>query len=178
MRHLKKFNESKNKTVMVLHGLGGNPAQDRIDYLEKLGYNVIYPHIDFEKEWNKDKCNSLVNNIVNMYNDVDLFIGMSLGGYLAFILANIYDKHCILINPSLNREKSKLKIKDFDYNYQITNPHTDVFHGELDKVVNIYDTIDYLHSINYKYELIEVKSMEHRVPISNFINILRRSDIK
>ena len=38
---IRRFN---SKSVIIYHGLGGSPSQDRIDCLESLGYDVIYPH--------------------------------------------------------------------------------------------------------------------------------------
>lgn len=177
MIYLETFTTLTNKSVLVLHGYGGRPASDRTRALSQRGYRVYYPHIDFDMEWEKDNCQSIIQYFIEKYRDVDALIGFSLGGYLAFIIANAINKPCILINPALNRKTTKLKIKSFDFNFDITNPRTEIFFGENDNIVNKEDVIDYLNSIDYKYIDNTVKMMEHRCSFTNFKNILNRSKI-
>lgn len=82
---IKKFND---KSIAIYHGLGGSPIDDRVEYLKNIGYNnILYPHIDYENEWSKDRCRSLFYDQIDKIKDVDVIIGNSLGGYLAFELA-------------------------------------------------------------------------------------------
>lgn len=177
MIYLESFTTLTSKSILVLHGYGGRPAPERTRVLGRRGFKVYYPHIDFDKEYAKDKCSSITNYLVERYSDVDAIVGLSLGGYLAFILANKLEKPCVLINPALNRKTTRLNIKEFDYDFPITNPRTEIFFGEKDTVVDKQFTIDYLNSINYKYIDSEIKMMEHGCPLNHFKTILNRTKI-
>jgi len=177
MIYLESFTTLTNKSVLILHGYGGRPAPERTRVLGRRGYRVYYPHIDYDKEYAKDKCQSITSYLVERYSDVDAIIGLSLGGYMAFILANKLHKPCVLINPALNRKTTRLNIKDFDYDFDITNPRTEIFFGENDIVVDKNHTIDYLNKINYKYIDSEIKMMEHGCPLNHFKTILNRTKI-
>jgi len=169
---IRRFN---SKSVIIYHGLGGSPSQDRIDCLESLGYDVIYPHIDYELEWKKDECRSIFESQVELAKNVDLMIGLSLGGYMAFELSGILNKNCILINPSLDRDKTKLDIKHFDINRGDEYGFIDVYLGENDVLIDKNITIKYLSSrdIDFKYSI--VNGMEHRTPIEYFSEIINKS---
>jgi predicted esterase YcpF (UPF0227 family) len=165
-----------NKTVLVYHGLGGSPASDRIDLLESLGYKVIYPHIEFEKEWDLDKCKSLFQRELNNAEKSDIIIGFSLGGYLAYLLANASGKNLVLINPALNREKSALNIKNFDIDQYPNNlGEVEIFFGANDIVVPMNDQVNFLKSNNINSSNHIISNMEHRTPINKFQEIINIS---
>jgi predicted esterase YcpF (UPF0227 family) len=185
---IRKLNN--NKTVVVYHGFGGSPssipkakpnmffrATDRVEYLDSIGYNVIYPHIDYEMEWSKDRCLSLFKKQLIITKNSDIIIGISLGGYIAFELSGYLSKDVILINPAIDRTKTKLNIKEFDIDRISNYGKIEVFFGENDNVIENSITIDYLNrkSINFDYSII--KNMEHRVPIDKFKDIINKSKL-
>ena len=174
MIKIKRFN---SKSVIVYHGLGGSPSQDRIDCLESIGYKVIYPHIDYELEWRKDKCRSIFDSQVDLAKNVDLIIGLSLGGYMAFELSGILNKNCILINPALNRDITKLDIKYFDINHGDEYGFMDVYLGENDTLIDKNITLEYLKDRNVDFKYSIVNGMEHRTPIEHFSEIVNKSKI-
>jgi hypothetical protein len=182
MKEILKINKFNNRPkIVIYHGLGGEPNQDRIQLLnEKYHiYNILYDHINYEAEWNKDKCKKLCENQINKTKDVDLYIGLSLGGYLAYILSNINNKNVILINPALDRDKSKLDIKWFDIDFNKNNNiNIELFLGINDNLINKDITIDYLNKNDIKYKLKFVPNMEHRTSINDFDYILKNSSIK
>ena len=89
MTPIKKFKSLNTKKVLILHGLGGEPSIEKSEVFEKRGYEVIFPHIDYFKEWEKDKCKSIFNKLLHFSKNVDLIVGQSLGGYTAFLLSNV-----------------------------------------------------------------------------------------
>ena len=171
---IRRFN---NKTAVVYHGFGGSPSSDRIEYLESIGYNVIYPHIDYEEEWNKDRCLSLFRDQLNIAKKSDLIIGISLGGYIAFEISGYLSKDIILINPALDRTKTKLNIKKFNIDSKTNYGKIEVFFGENDTVIDSDITINYLNrnSISFDYSIIE--NMEHRLPFDKFLDIINKSKL-
>lgn len=174
---IKKFESFKSKKVLILHGLGGSPSEDKSLVFEKRGYDVIFPFIDYEKEWDKDMCKSLFNNILNKSIDVDLILGQSLGGYLGFLLGNILNVNTILINPALDRSKTKLKIKEFDLDFDISyeNPNIEIFYGKLDNLVPMEVTKQYLNNNNIKCKEYIIDDMAHRSSAEDIDNILNIS---
>lgn len=165
------------KKVLMLHGLGGEADPVLSKVINMFGCQTEFPQLDFAEEWYYDKCKYLVEAMAMEYKDVDVIIGLSLGGYLGFILANHLNKPCILINPSVNRAKSKLAIRNFDFKFELTNPETEVFFGDLDDVVPNENTTEYFDRIQYEYTPHIVKGMEHGFDIYEFIYILRNSKI-
>lgn len=174
MEKVKDFKSFNNK-VLILHGLHGSPANDRIKLLESMGYDPIYPHIDYEKEWVKDKCKSLFLKSSQLAKNCKLIIGISLGGYLAFLLSSNLNINAILINPSLDRSKTKLEITFFDAPIVNSNIPIEIYLGENDTVIPKENTINYLKTIDSNYSLNLIKGMEHRCPINEFKNILNKS---
>ena len=174
MVRIKKFNK---KLVAVYHGLGGDPSPDRISLLELKGYDVIYPHIDYELEWKKDRCRSVFDTQVELAKSVDLIIGFSLGGYMAFELSGALNKNCILINPALDRDRTKLEIKHFDINRGDEYGFIDVYLGEYDTLIDKSITLKYLRSIGVDFKYSIVTGMGHRTPIEYFSEIINKSKI-
>lgn len=174
---IKKFESFNPKTVLILHGLGGAPSNDKSIIFEKRGYDVIFPHIDYEKEWDKDMCKSMFNKLLNDSKNVDLIVGQSLGGYTAFLLSNILNVDTILINPALDRTKSKLKIKEFDLDFNIKhrNPNIEIYYGELDNLIPKEVTHQYLIDNNIKCKEYVINDMAHRSPAEDIYRILNIS---
>lgn len=176
---IKKFeNFNKGKSIAVFHGLGGDISPDRIALLKSEGYDVIlYDHIDFEMEWDKDKCKSLFQNQLSKVKDIDLIMGFSLGGYLAFELAGYLSKNLILVNPALDRDKTRLNIKYFDIIHKRNFKKIEVFLGENDTLIDKSITIDYLNINNIDFTYKIIGGMEHRTPIEYFTQIINKSKL-
>lgn len=173
---IKRFENFNKKKVIVFHGLGGQVHPDRISTLKNLGYEVVYPHIDYEMEWDKDKAKSLFNKSIELSKDCDLVIGMSLGGYLGDLVANYLGIDCILINPALDRNKTKLSIKDFDCPHLLNKCNMEIFLGDKDTLIPKEYTLDYINDNNINCEVYHI-NMEHRCLIDNFIEILNQSSL-
>lgn len=175
---IKKFDSFNTKKVLILHELGGEPSQEKAEVFEKRGYEVVFPHIDYFKEWEKDKCKSIFNRLLNISKDVDLIVGQSLGGYTAFLLSNILNINTILINPSLDRSKTKLDIKNFDLGFDIkyNNPNIEIYFGKLDTLIPMEITKNFLKENNLKYKQIIISDMEHRSPADKIEEILNISN--
>lgn len=174
---IKRFERFGHTPVSVYHGAGGRPAKDRIDLLSSMGYEVLYPFIDFEKEWDLDRCKSLFQRELNSIKDVDILVGFSLGGYLAYLLAKHTGKDLILVNPSLDRSKSLLKVREFDVEDMNNLGKVEVFFGENDTLIPKESQIDFLNKNNINFTQYIVKDMEHRTPINKFEEIINRSSI-
>lgn len=174
---IKKFENFNNKKVIFFHGLGGSPSAERQSILENYGYDVVYPFIDYDLEWEKDHCKSLFYRSVESARDCDLIIGISLGGYLGHLVANLLEKDCILINPALDRSKTRLQIKNFDCPVLFNNCNLEVYLGDKDTLINKEYTIDFINDNNIKCKIHSLENMEHRCSLNDFLEILNKSNL-
>lgn len=175
MQYFKKF-ENINKKCLLLHGLGSEPNPNRQRMIEKLGYEVIQELHDYKAEWAKDMGESFFKTQLEKANNVDLIIGISFGGYIAYHLSKATGVPAILINPAIDRSKSKTEIKDYVMNYNPQESTYELFCGENDKSVPMQYAIEWMDNHNEKYKLEVIKKMEHRVPDEFFTEILKKSD--
>ncbi len=165
------------KKAIFFHGYGGEPIPVITQIFDYLGYDMEQPYIDYDDEWDLDKGKSLFYESLKNSNDCDLVVGLSLGGYLADLVANNLSKNCIIINPGIDRSKTRLHIKDFDCTRVINNCNLEVYLGDKDfQIPNSY-TINYLNknNINARVEIIE--NMEHVFSLDEFIQIIKMSNL-
>lgn len=174
---LKMFENFKSsKSVAVYHGYKGDPNPLRIDYLKSLGYeDIYYPHIDYDREWKKDKCKSLFERELKMIKGKDLIIGFSLGGYFSFELAGHSSTDLVLINPALDRSKTKLDVTFFDISTKRNFSRIEAFLGSNDTLIDKNDTINYLE--NFECDITIIEGMEHRTYIEYFKEICNKSNL-
>lgn len=170
MNHIKSFEDKKR--ITFYHGLGGERSADRMRLLRQMGYEPYFPNIDFDDEWYYDECKSLFLRELDRSKNSEIIMGTSLGGYLAYNVAKALDKECVLINPSINREMSKLNIREFDMDYVPKFPKIKVFFGELDDYVIDKYQIETLEENGDDYEYTYIKGMEHWTPIDKLKEIL------
>jgi hypothetical protein len=182
MKYLKTFeslHKSKKKSILMIHGYKSYPHPDKLDLLSNMGFSVYSPHIDYDLEWEKDKCKSIMNEMQYecVKRNIDYIMGTSLGGYAAFLLSNKLNTPAILINPAFVRDPNILDMPNFDFDYKITNPKTEVFSGELDELVLGSVVKQYLDNISYKYDFYTMKGVGHSFTPELFNIVLNMSKI-
>ena len=165
-----------NKTVILYHGLGSNPASDKKKYLNEIGISLKQDHHDYQKEYDLDRGKSFMIEQEKNANGYNIIMGISFGGYVAYMLACRLRKPLILINPAINRSVTKINIKEYNYQYENMKPKKiEYFYGENDKAVIFNDQKNIVdHSITDFYK---IKNMEHRVPIKFFKKICEQSKL-
>jgi hypothetical protein len=162
--------------IMVLHGWGGSPSPDRKKILDSKFERVYYPHIDYDLEWRGDRGKSLIQYLSSI--EVDVYMGFSLGGYTAMILGMINQKPMVLVNPALNRRKTKLEIGDWDIDWAIDNRvPIEIFFGLEDRLIPKTDTLQYLEEKGIEFVGWDIPKMGHRTPISDFSKIIKKSHL-
>ncbi len=124
--------------VLYIHGLHSNPNPLKLDILEKLGLEVVSPFIDYEKE--KAEVYKRVKKIA-LEEKIDLMIGSSLGGFIAYWLSRDIDKAALLFNPALYFESMKPFIPRLEKQH---NTPIYVCLGEKDSQVNPQEVRKYL----------------------------------
>lgn len=166
-----------NKTCVWYHGLMGEPNLAIKTALMKLGYYVVSEHIDFYKEWVYDKGKSLMERQIKKLHKIDLVIGISFGGYVAYLLSKATGSDLLLINPALNRDRSKTGIFHFDTPKCVKKCNIEIFFGELDSVVPMAYTKEFLEETEEEYKAWIVKNMEHRIDGNILLAILTNSEL-
>jgi len=124
--------------VLYIHGLHSNPNPLKLSILEKLGLEVVSPFIDYEKE--KVEVYKRVRKIAQE-DDIDLIIGSSLGGFIAYWLSRDIDKPALLFNPALYFESMQAYIPKIK---EQNNPAIYVCLGEKDTQVAPQEVRKYL----------------------------------
>jgi hypothetical protein len=165
------------KKAIFFHGYGGEPIPVITEIFKYLGYEMIQPDIDFDDEWDLDKCQSLFYESIDDAGDCDLVVGLSLGGYLAYLVANSLGKNCIIINPGIDRSKTLLHIKDFDCPKIENSCNLEVFLGDRDIQIPNKNTINYLLSRNIEARVEIIKGMQHVFDLNEFIQIIKMSKL-
>lgn len=168
------------KNVAFYHGYGGDPSHLLNNYIRSLGSNRIHsPRIDYDEEWDWDRCRYLFYDECNKIEDkkIDIIIGHSLGGYLAFELAGFLSKDLVLINPAIDRSKTLLHITYFDIEVGRNFKNIDIFLGKKDNVVKNKFTIDYIRKNKIKANIYMFEDMDHGFFLSDFEEMVSISNI-
>lgn len=168
------------KNIAFYHGYGGDPSHILNNYLRHIGANRIHsPKIDYDEEWEYDRCQYLFYDECSKIKEknIDIIIGHSLGGYLAFELAGYLSKDLILINPGIDRSKTLLDITYFDIEPKRDFKRIDIFLGKKDKVIKNKFTIDYIRKNKIKANIYLFDEMDHGFFLSDFEEMVQMSDI-
>lgn len=174
-KFLSKFNFLQmNKSCVIYHGFGSEPNPFRNKMLNAAGYVVLCEHFDYQKEYELDRGKSLFEAELKKIRGVDLILGISFGGYLGYKLSKATGIDLLLINPALNRKKSKSPV-EYDIPDYSMKSNIDIFFGEFDTAVPKENTIEYLKEVGEDYTSNILEGMEHRTPESYFIRILKES---
>lgn len=169
--------ENKNmKKVIFFHGYGGEPIPEITEIFSHLGWETIQQHINYDDEWDLDRCKSITEESVKLSKDCDLIIGLSLGGYTAHLVSNHLGKDCILINPGIDRSRSLLHIKDFDFSHVVNNCRLEVFLGGRDYQIPNNYTTDFIERKGISARVETLKDMYHVFDLEEFITIIKMSN--
>jgi predicted esterase YcpF (UPF0227 family) len=166
-----------DKSCVIYHGLGSKPAESRTKMLNELGYVVISEQHNYHDEWEKDKGYSLFNRELKKINKVNLIIGISFGGYLAYQLSKSTGIDVILINAAIDRDKSKSVIKNFDIWYGNKQSNIELFFGENDTSVPKELALEYINAKKEDYTYHIISEMSHRISDRYFEEILKKSNL-
>jgi len=163
------------KKVIFFHGYGGEPISEITEIFKYIGCETIQQHIDYDEEWEKDFGKSITEQSIELAKDCDLIIGLSLGGYTAHLIANHLEKKCILINPGLDRSRSLLDIKEFDYPQIVNNCPLEVYLGGRDFQIPNHYTTEFIERMGIEARVETLETMYHVFNLDEFIHIIKMS---
>ena len=149
--------------ILYLHGLDGHLSDDKRIALEKYG-RVIGPQIDYRIS---DR-NIEVLTDQYQHEQIDIVIGNSMGGLMAYHISLAYGTPCLIFNPALPYTSIPQQIP------VIIRERTEILQvvlGKQDEVINYLDTTKYLdESIapEVEYKLHIYNTLPHRINIAIF----------
>jgi len=115
--------------TLYIHGLDGSPLPEKLKIMEQAGLEVSALHLDYR---NNKKVYSELAVLIKEKN-IELLIGSSFGGMLAFWLGEEFGIPVLLFNPAMLYQSITVdvpEIKDFRC------PLRMIVLGEKDDVVN------------------------------------------
>lgn len=87
--------------TLYIHGLDSFPLPGKLEILIKSGLEVIAPHLDYRTQTDVYQ----IVKLLAIENQVKFVIGSSLGGYVAFWLAEDLGIPCLLFNPAMTYQR-------------------------------------------------------------------------
>jgi len=123
--------------TLYIHGLDSRPVPEKLDLLEKAGLEVVALHLDYRSETH-------TYQILKKYaveEKVVFIVGSSLGGFIAYWLAEDLGIPCLLFNPAMSYRDSLGA-----YMPEITNslcPARFVVIGAFDDIVDPEENISF-----------------------------------
>ena len=152
------FSNSKNMTIIYLHGFNGNVDPKIYSVLEKHGDNVIYEKINYAG----------TRNLADLYSrylkEGILVIGNSLGAYIGFQVSNYGNVPALLFNPSFNF-KSGGELRYMENSHQCFQKK--IILSINDEILDQKKNVKYLKELGYDNQ-ISMVSMGHLIPIDFF----------
>lgn len=170
-----------NTTVIYFHGYGSNANSDKVKALKDgLGCNVLAFDIDIDpvkaEAYLCQKIDDLL--LTDMHrNDKFIFVGTSLGGWMASKLGVKYKIPAVIINPSCDPVANLAKYfvaRDTRLLYSDIVFSTDniYFFSEYDAVIPNYDVRDMLMKSGFEVHI--VGDSDHRFGGWAFLKVIDR----
>jgi hypoxanthine phosphoribosyltransferase len=158
------------KKILYLHGLESGQGGPKVDFLANKGF-VHAPEMDYTR-------NDIFDFLIKTVNEFkpDVIVGSSMGGYSAFVLGGLYQIPVVAFNPALHSRTIEPNFPDFVKKH--IPQELEVVLGNQDTVIDPSKTLNYLkdHIMDkcVSYKVHYVKTMGHRVPIEEFIDMYNK----
>lgn len=151
--------------AMYIHGLHSEVNPRKVAILEEAGLEVIAPVIDYEAE--QERVYPRLKKLV-VEEQVDVLIGSSMGGFMAYWLARDLNQPALLYNPALHFETMKPFIPQLgSKNY----PPLFVCSGEKDNTVDPKLLRHYLrleHADDPNLKILSASWLAHQIDLQTF----------
>jgi predicted esterase YcpF (UPF0227 family) len=156
------------KIIIYCHGYGSNANSSKLQQLKNAGFEAYCFNANINPiQALEDLTNEIDMILVENFNrNVELvFVGTSLGGWMASKLSEIYSAKSIIINPSINPKLSLLKYGVSSeicnlYNSMKFSKKAKYFFAENDEIIDNVETREKL--INEEYDVTVVPNSDHR----------------
>lgn len=155
------------KIVVYCHGYGSDPNTDKLQQLKDAGFDAYCFHACIDPVVAYESISRDVDMMLLDYlnQDIELiFVGTSLGGWMASKLAEAYDCRAVIINPSYNAKESLSKYGIWEeirnkYSRLKPNPKFQYYFCSRDLVI---DHRQFIEEVSEKCNYMIVDSDDHR----------------
>ncbi len=122
--------------IVYFHGLGSSPRSDKVSALSEAG-TVVAPSINIDPDIAEAYLDDYLRLIINTHRknggDKVIFVGTSLGGFWAARMGQKWDATQILVNPSMEPEKSLWKYVGSGYTDYNENVKKSLTYEDIEK---------------------------------------------
>jgi len=151
------------KKVLYIHGLGSSPNKDKLSFITEKHetIDIIAPHIHYRTE-----KETIFNDLLELSEEVDLIIGSSMGGLMAYYIAKHVGCQVVLFNPAIITNSIDVVI-DKSGDKEI---YGDIILGQDDDIVDPIKTLGFFQSNNNLNNLTIhlVSNLQHQIPYDVF----------
>ena len=147
--------------VAFFHGLESSPVSQKTYALREKFDEVYDPAMDYTDP-------NMFETVLNYLreNPVDLLIGSSMGGYIAYCLSTHLGTRTLLFNPAVHSRPLEpvVNLGDKESNHLVVL-------GKHDDVIKPSETFDFFRDVNNV--TISTEEMGHVIPIEVFKSYIR-----
>jgi uncharacterized protein len=155
--------------ILYYHGLDSVLSDEKRKILENFG-NVIAPTFDYKNMPVETVLTDVLD--INYEWDVDVVIGSSFGGLMAYTIARLKDMKCLLFNPALYDNSLGWDMDVIVDKKRYNTTRTELAYivlGMKDRVVDYKKNVKYIKKhVNAPYNLNSDPELEHRIPVDIF----------
>ncbi len=153
------------KHVIYFHGFASGPNSGKVLELRKHYESVFAPFIPyrFDEDVLVDQIKTFLKTN-SKPGDQILFVGTSLGGYWASLMAEAFDGRAVVFNPSVDPSEDLMKYLGNNVNYSTGNPFI-LKEDAVKSFVKLTDSVN----VYVPYAVICTKDKE--VNVENAINL-------
>jgi len=155
--------------IFYYHGLDSTLSNEKRAILEEFG-EVISPTFDYRNIIVEDVLTDVLDIQFNL--DVDVLIGSSMGGLMAYMASELKDLPCLLFNPALYANSLGWNQEYIADETFYGAPRTQLAYivlGEKDTVVNYLENRKYIdENVAGPKTLIVEAELEHSIPVDVF----------
>jgi len=151
--------------TLYIHGLDSHPVPEKLEILKNSGLEVVALHIDYRTE--ADAYGILKKYAVE--EKVEFLVGSSLGGFVAYWLAEDLGLPCLLFNPAMSFRDS-LGEHMPEINSRLC-PARFVVIGAFDETVDPKENINYFRDqdkSNCYQRAVVCEWLEHQIDYVSF----------
>lgn len=148
--------------ITYFHGLESTNTGSKIMWVKDNYPNVFNPLLDY---FAAQQQADFLDNVLHDVRDTELFVGSSMGGYMALHCANILQKDCFLLNPSFiyNPTKHPFSRALLPHYQSIT-----ILIGLEDQVVNPLETFRFIQKHRLNCTIHTLPNIGHQIPVELF----------
>jgi len=155
--------------ILFLHGLESKPGCEKVQLLQSLGHIVQSPRIEYKDDKSYENLYKLTR-----YNNYDVIIGSSMGGWFAWNLGKELGIPVLLLNPAVHSRSIELNHIDIEAVRESKPSKVFLALGLYDDVIDPNETLEWLNHndrLDWNPNNCKMGGYGHRTSVDMFIDI-------